>query len=1324
MAKKTCFVLKPQAMKKYLILLLLFSFYFQTAKSETEPNDLATQANLIALNGSQTGNLIGTDANDWFLLNIPQGGILTLTIIKTGGGNARLYLRDAETSGFPEITNFYTGFGESPPMGWTTSYPVLPGNYYLHFERYDAPVNYTLSPTLSLSNYPQDVEPNNTVAQAQTMPVNGSVSGTLRYYGAGEGADTVDWYKMTIPQAGILHLLVHKKGPGNTWVRFLDGELGPLPEISNFYTGFGESPPEGWNWSYPVLVGTYYFKVADGGYNLDYKLDASLTLPNYAEDTEPNNGYLEAQTMPVNGTVSGTLRYYGAGEGADLQDWFKLTVPQGGYLNFTVHKKGPGNTWMRLRDGEKTDLPEISNYYTGYGESPPEGWNWSYPALAGTYYLQIEEGEANLDYQIVNALVPSPWGEDTEPNNDVATAQNFPIGDSIGGLLGYYDPGLDYDNWDWFKMTTTEHGLLSFNVNKIGYNNGNMRLRSETAEIATQYLPWGDNIVTFSKLVPAGNYYLGFEKYNGDLRYQVKSSLLPTPVAGFTYAQTGNVFTFENTSLHGGSYLWKFDDGTTATTVNAYHEYPEAGNYDVCLIATNPAAADTSCQVVVMPGVARALPAEGGNIGDVTVQVFGGGLDTFFIGKIMSGNTVIATSSFTDFGGKSSINVQFNLRNKPVGTYDLRIEKPGGPAYTLPGGFKIVTGVAANPWVRISGRNRILFNTWTTYTLDYGNYGNVDATFVPIWLAFSDNPGLDVQFQKVKFIDPDDTNPAPLSEEVYVELDSLFGQPNPSRVYPLFMRKIPGSTSGTLAIKVKTSGDLKIKAWTETPWFQSPVDEGKVGCLGEALSEAPPDMGLTEDKVNCAKTLFIFFAQEFVGNEKYEKPDDPLGLIPVIAAIKSATKICGVTDPNDRKDISTWVTNIILNGWLSTIKVPALTTGSADERSGESCPVEFEPQNPTSNTLTAVNSLDPNEKSGPAGFGTENYLTDTRSFPYAIHFENVATASAPAHTVTVSDQLDLAKFDLATFSFGSVFIGDSVLYVEPGLREFVLDKKLGALGVTARVHGKLNLQTGLLEWTFRSLDATTLEDIEDPDIGFLPPNVNSPEGQGAVSFFVKLKNAPQHEEQIRNSASIVFDANPAIATNEHLVTFDLVAPQSAVLPIDPVQSTAQFELNWSGADAGSGIQHYNIFYILNGTDTVLWRGGLTETTAIFTAEGGNTYEFYAIAVDKVGNVEAAPGHPDAVTTVLTGTAEQVGTEADLLLYPNPASDQLTIVNRSASDGCLILVQTDGRVVAKLRLQGQSQQRVSVADVPPGLLLWKWVPGCAGTMQTGRVLVVR
>ena len=79
---------------------------------------------------------------------------------------------------------------------------------------------------------------------------------------------------------------------------------------------------------------------------------------------------------------------------------------------------------------------------------------------------------------------------------------------------------------------------------------------------------------------------------------------------------------------------------------------------------------------------------------------------------------------------------------------------------------------------------------------------------------------------------------------------------------------------------------------------------------------------------------------------------------------------------------------------------------------------------------------------------------------------------------------------------------------------------------------------------------------------------------------------------------------------------------------------------------------------------------------------------------------------------------------DLSLFPNPATDQLTIINRGNAGGWLSLVQADGRVVAKLQLQGQIQHRVDVADVPPGLLFWQWAPGSEGATQTGSVMVVR
>src|SRR5262249_26423401 len=51
-------------------------------------------------------------------------------------------------------------------------------------------------------------------------------------------------------------------------------------------------------------------------------------------------------------------------------------------------------------------------------------------------------------------------------------------------------------------------------------------------------------------------------------------------------------------------------------------------------------------------------------------------------------------------------------------------------------------------------------------------------------------------------------------------------------------------------------------------------------------------------------------------------------------------------------------------------------------------------------------SEDPNDKIGPGGFGPQAFVSPSTLLPYRIDFENQATATAPAQTVTVTDQLD------------------------------------------------------------------------------------------------------------------------------------------------------------------------------------------------------------------------------------------------------------------------------------------------------------------------------
>ncbi len=211
-------------MKQKLLLALLLSQFCLIAVAETEPNNTIAEANTLAHNGSQTGTLTGTDTEDWYVINIPQGGIFTLTVNKTGAWNGTLYLYDGEKAGNPELTNMYLSFGDSPAQGWKLTIPLLAGRYYAKFLKSSDPVNYTVNASLATPAYPEDTEANDTMSTALNMPVNGTVSGILHYYKPGKGYDNKDWYKLTVPAGGILQIKYSKKGSGNSYVYFRDGK--------------------------------------------------------------------------------------------------------------------------------------------------------------------------------------------------------------------------------------------------------------------------------------------------------------------------------------------------------------------------------------------------------------------------------------------------------------------------------------------------------------------------------------------------------------------------------------------------------------------------------------------------------------------------------------------------------------------------------------------------------------------------------------------------------------------------------------------------------------------------------------------------------------------------------------------------------------------------------------------------------------------------------------------------------------------------------------------------------------------------------------------
>jgi hypothetical protein len=302
-------------------------------------------------------------------------------------------------------------------------------------------------------------------------------------------------------------------------------------------------------------------------------------------------------------------------------------------------------------------------------------------------------------------------------------------------------------------------------------------------------------------------------------------------------------------------------------------------------------------------------------------------------------------------------------------------------------------------------------------------------------------------------------------------------------------------------------------------------------------------------------------------------------------------------------------------------------------------------------TSRPVQSFDPNDKFGPAGFGPAGFVAPGGTFPYRIDFENEATATAPAQVVIVTDQLD-PNLDWNTFQLTEVGFGDNTISIPSGSQHFQTTVPMTFNGQTFQVQIELGLnsQTGLVTATFQSIDPRTQL---PPDVltGFLPPENGTGRGMGHFSYTVSPKANLLTGTQIRNVATITFDSNLPITTDQvdphdpskgidpakqDLNTIDVGPPTSGVSPLAAVTNSATFPVSWSGQDdaGGSGIASYDVYVSVDGGAFSRWLAGTTQRSAAYSGAFGHTYAFFSVATDNVGNQEVLPTGAQTTTRLV------------------------------------------------------------------------------------------
>jgi hypothetical protein len=578
-----------------------------------------------------------------------------------------------------------------------------------------------------------------------------------------------------------------------------------------------------------------------------------------------------------------------------------------------------------------------------------------------------------------------------------------------------------------------------------------------------------------------------------------------------------------------------------------------------------------------------------------------------------------------------SVELRFDLEGAALGTWELRAEFAGGTQRAVPGAAVIEAERPARMAVETVGRDAFRPGAPNRVTVELSNEGNVDGLGVPVVLA-----GIPEGAEVEPVFDVQDTvgpwGEGELQEGAFDQSEDTFVEEG-QIVLPLIVARIPAGRTIQLdyEITVPTLTDYDLRTSVgqclrnglpESPsaalsglTATRAASSSEVNCMGAIadLSLKQELLGAVGPGKQCAGALGGVGIDVFVdaeGGANVAKPDNffswlvggsacVVEVVPYTKLLKigkTATKILGRVD------------NALQGLDLVDTGITAFQGTQACLATGDSAKMQ----------QRGVIAIDPNDIVGPTGSGAARYISGEDRMGYQVLFENLPGASAPAQRVKITDQLDVGTFDAESVLFREVAFGSTVftLPYEGHEVEETIDLRPAQdllVELTAEVS-----DGGEVSVVLQAIDPETLEPPEDPLVGFLPPNLTSPQGEGYLSFSAEPKSLPAGST-IVNKASIVFDGNEPIETPTWTNTVDKLPP-TASLSATASSNPAAAAIEWSGSDDAAGISFYEVRVSRDGGPFVTWKTAAEPGSATFLADEPGVYSFRAVAHDGANNV--------------------------------------------------------------------------------------------------------
>ena len=1187
-----------------------YAFVAPLLKTDPEPNNEWSEGSLLQDAVAQSGHLgyeyyNSTDVVDWYKIVVPADGKLTFQTksdITLRLATLELYPMRSDGSGVDWRTQKdMDGYNKDTTVVFEVP-NVSAGTYYVKMNRYNGYGSYLLTYYFTSHSEAADPEPNNEWSQALDLKSGPAITGQLGY-DFHNSTDVVDWYKIVVEDEGSLTFSTSTE----TTLRLGQLELYPLKADGSDVVWRTQKDMDGYEKDTTVVFtvpnaspGTYYIKLnrynGYGTYTLRYTFNAN----NKKADSEPANNDWKNATFIENRTTAEGRLGYDYHNSTDVVDWYKIVIEDEGALSFSTTSE----TTLRLSQLELYPLKADDSDVVWRAQKDMDGYEkdttvvFTVPnASPGTYYLKLNRYNGYGGYLLKYEFTPNPHGNETLDNDTWEKAVELANGSNQPGRLGY-----DYLNStnvaDWYKIEVEGDGELVFSTTSDPtLRLGQLELYPLKADGSD--VVWRaqkdmdgynkDTTIVFS--VPnaaAGIYYLKLNRYNGYGGYQLTYQFNKNP---YYRGALDNTTSAKALMLEKGKTVYTTLGFDYHNSTNAEDWYDLGSfNKDVIDVTIVP---DTTKSLIL--GVADWYKWDGSSYND------DGSPKLSWVKGDRIERSRITTSYQNNADG-----THFFLkvpRYSGCGGYTITLGEPEEEAESK---SPLLAAGTEGLRLMVGGRNSVRKGVPCYNPITISNMS--DMPTVPAFLAvtYTDNITL------IGFEMPGDRG------TTYIPADSILIPRDGCENFALFdIPSLAPWQTYTFTMITEGTGDIAYAPFrdgelvtTDEMGRQRRIEPITTACVISFLVACAVDIAEDQLGIDDIYSKHVGEAvklndreqeqlRKFYGQTREQFYEQQPGVAAYTAksVVKTAckkainavpvigpaiNKVGGVLDmmanivPNLRRRLWYWIYKDL--GYIKD-----------DE-------VEVKDGKRAINDV--VGSWDPNEMVGPAGIGDEHYIGETQTVTYTILFENKAEAGDAAYRVRVSDELDENVFDVSTVKFGETS-HDGVGY-----------------------NWKMKREGNKLSWD--------IEGIE------LPPNVNAPEGEGYVTFSVDLKPGLADGTKIKNKATIIFDKNFPIETNEFVNTLDVKAPVTTMANVWYDTSRNGIAVACESKDAASGVESYQLFASKNGGDYIY--EGQFPRRVLYPAEVGDgvTYSFYVLATDAVGNTEVIVPKAVSFQNTLTG----------------------------------------------------------------------------------------